>query len=459
MTDDVRKPSIRARQRSRTALRPFSSPLQPQEPEIGVDRMQVAVRGTWSLEREVPLLVALTPDHYRQMVARRDERRPWFRKPEELRARTIIRTRARAPTSLGSTHVVIRGWPNWNGTYEVSLKCNPTATLAHLLRFPPEDLEFTTWLLSLDPFAFFDRRGVLPSLDNAENWLPDIDLATRLLGPDIFGRFFPIFVRQLMRLVAQLVAPFGERLHIRDEGTDQVLEAPYFSGRLEWGSASVPQIETYFERHHSHAPLAVRSAALAMITGLDEARMRRHSNRVSFERQESLFSLRTEIPAERYLSVYAKAPERLRFEITRPRRGRYSPQLLFTPEDRLLQIFRSERADLLISCDWELAGSFFEEPSVPTMSDLIGLITAITDACSASETSAQRVLEALLIDGGLNPTLNHVSEEVTQRLLARGVIERKTLRRRDRSGEHRLVLSEQHRHVMERVLGALSNPN
>ena len=102
-----------------------------------------------------------------------------------------------------------------------------------------------------------------------------------------------------------------------------------------------------------------------MLSSLDEVRVRQHLHRISFGRQIDLFSIRTELPAERDLSIYAKNEDRLRFEVSRQKRGRYHPQMLQSPIDRLMQIFRSEREDFSTCCDWDAVASFFVQPETP----------------------------------------------------------------------------------------------
>ncbi|GLV24975.1 hypothetical protein TomTYG45_14130 [Sphingobium sp. TomTYG45] len=430
--------------------------------------MQINVTGTWRISApNTPFIfpAPVTPEAYRELLSQPHWRDDWFRTPEARRDGTmIIRTRQDAASTLGALKIFVRGLLEGGGSFSVSLHCNPTRTLAsriaaYLMPDSGVDCDFVTHLEQTSPFGFFDHFGVTPSLDGKENWLPDIDLATELLGRDIFGRFFPIFVDKLMRVIGMIVAPFPSGLETSPDGTDVELLHRQFSGRLEWGAVRVPQIETYFERYHAKAREVVRSSAQAMLNGLSEARIRHHLQRVSWERYEDLFSIRSELPAERDLSVYAKSVDRLRFEITRPKRGRYQPMILAAPADRLMQIFRSERTDLLECCDWDQVAALFEEVDRPAVSDLISMVSAIAEECAAEGASARAVYTALLSSAGLkNECVPEASHGVLRRLERAGIIEKKTLRHRHKRGQPRYVLRGEYMGVFSAILDAL-NPD
>ncbi len=455
MMDGERRDFVRARQRSRSALKSFSVPLVPTTSEVGVDRMQVGVRGTWDLNGDTATGRAITPQNFSAAFTRLYEQSGWFRKPQSNRKGMTLLTKANAPNTLGSIRLFVSDIAAGQGTFDVSITCNPTRTLGHLLVSSRDEGDFLEWLNNQSHFGFFARSVVSPSLDNGDNWLPDLDLAHSLCGPDIFETFFPVFASKLMELAAHLVVPVGA-LEIVDEGTDRLALADNLTARFGWGRATVPQIETYIERHHSEARSVIRATAQAMLASLDETRVRHHLSRISFERQEDLFSIRSKLPADRDLSIYAKSPDRLRFEVSRPKRGRYDPQLLFRPEERLLQIFRTERNELPECCDWDAVACLFEEPSAPILGDPVALVSNVADVCASCDAAATPVLEALLVDSGLRADLEDVPHAVISQLLARGVIRRVSLRKRNRPGERRYSLTSNYLSVMECVKTALA---
>ena len=429
--------------------------------------MQIGVNGTWRIAApDSPFVypAPVTAVTYRELLSRPHWREDWFRTPEARRdGTTIIRTQKNAASTLGLLKIFVRGLLEGEGSYSVSLSCNPTRTLAnritaYLMPDSGVDCDFVTHLEQTSPFGFFDRFGVSPSLDAQENWLPDVDLATRLLGPDIFGRFFPIFIEKLMQVVAMTVAPFPSGPEMAADGTDTEFFHRQFRGRLEWGKTRVPQIETYFERYHLQAREVVRSSAQAMLNGLSEARIRHHLQRVGWERYEDLFSIRSELPAERDLSVYAKGIDRIRFEITRPKRAHYQPMILCAPADRLMQIFRSERDDLIGCCDWDQVASLFNEVDSPAVSDLILMVSAIADACAEEGVSPRAVYAALFSNGGLkNECLPEIPPMVVRQLERKGIIEKKTLRHRHKRGQPRYVLRGEYMALFSTILDVLNS--
>ena len=73
------------------------------------------------------------------------------------------------------------------------------------------------------------------------------------------------------------------------------------------------------------------------------------------------------------------------------------------------------------------------------MGDLIDMIAAISDICADNAISIRPVISTILGDGGLaNRNDIKVPPAVLEQLQARGIIERITLRNRDKSGVRRL---------------------
>lgn len=455
---------MRARQRSRTAIPAFSIPLSPQVSQVGVDRMQIGVLGSWRVEPSSPneLGRCSTAADYVTAITNRANLWGWFRKPERRGDSLILRTRANQGSLLKSTRIQFFGIGDGGGNIQISLTCNPTETMAHLLAAsmlegsaPTPDV-FLSELGARSPQGFFSRFGVAPSLNHRENWLPNYDLAVRLLGHDPFGTFMPIFFSKLMALMMDVIAPADSDVSTFNDGTSARFQLGQISGELQWGRANVPQIETYIERFHSDAVAAVRSAGQLILSSLDEARVRQHFHRVSFERQVDLFSIRSQLPAEKDLSIYAKSENRLRFEVSRPKRGRYHTAFLAAPIDRLMQIFNSERQDFPDCCDWDSVSSFFAPPDTPWIGDFINLISLVSDVCAENDISLRPVMASLFVDsGGSYWDGKGVPEEVFTQLMALGILERTTLRNREKSGVRRLTLAPHYKEIVRAILESL----
>lgn len=281
----------------------------------------------------------------------------------------------------------------------------------------------------MSPVQFFTRASGVPlSLNNDTNWLADIDRAKAILGEDVFSAYLPIYVSQLRRLTARLLAPYHGAEPVEDGDADVMLW-PGSELRLFWGRATAPQAEAYFERHHVGAQAVVRSAAQNAIDKLDEAAVRRHLGDNAFERDGAWFSMRCDLPSELTLSMYAKVPDRLRFEISRKKAGRYDAPVQPGASGRLLSILASERRRVLAACDWRAVSALFAEHTVPVPGDLIEMIAAVEVACGAAGHQFRPVLGSLLVDAGISRTATNSG--LIAALEARGIIGRTTLRRRD----------------------------
>lgn len=439
---------MRVRQRSRNSLRAFADPLTPSFGETGVDRLQVQIKGVCrSMQR------GSSARDYRSLVTTSHPDIDWVGTPRSSPGKTKIGTRSNIAATIG-----FKLFASDRGEQHVMLSidyaCNPTRTLAHLLhRFRHSD-DIHRVVNEINAVEFFMATpGVPLSLDHQTNWLADLDLAHRAFGDDIFTAFLPIYVAQLRALSALLVSP-DLYSGIVSEGTDDVIRSDAYEVRLDWGHAAAPQAETYFERHHGSAQAVVRSAAQNVLTKLDHATVRHHLHETGFERRGDLFSMRCRLPQDRELSIYAKDHNRLRFEVSRKKAGRYPAPTQPGSSGRLLAILASEREKLLTALQWGVAGELLSEHPVPLVGDLVELIILTGAACEQSGVNLRATISSLIADGGISETESNMA--LIASLESGGVIERTTLRRRDHGMPKRFALREPYLAAFNAILDALS---
>lgn len=448
LTDNVRPSTIRARQRSRNSLRAFTDPLAPSFDETGIDRLQVRVKGVCrSLER------GASARDYRSLVATNHPDIDWLGTPQTHGNKTEITTRRGIAATISFT-LIARERDERHVAITISYVCNPTRTLAHLLhRFrDADDIDHVVDQINAVEF-FTETPGVPLSLDQQTNWLADPDLAHRAFGSDVFTAFLPIYVRQLRALSSLLVSPDLYDSAVEEDG-DDVIRSDAYEVRLDWGSAAAPQAETYFERHHGSAQAVVRSAAQNVLTKLDQATVRHYLLDSGFERRGDLFSMRCRLPNERELSLYAKDTNRLRFEVSRKKAGRYHVPVQPGASGRLLSILTSEREILLTALQWRVAGELLAEHPVPVAGDLLSLITLTASACEESGSSLGATMAAFIADGGVSEVESNTA--LITLLVRSGVLERITLRRRDQGSPRRFALRGAYMAAFEAILDALS---
>ena len=435
MGQPPRPRAVRARQRSRTSLRAFADPLRPIFPETGIDKLQVRVNGQWRsnspASRSVGYLELLTTLH-----------------PSIEGMRTPV-----VRPQIGQVKLAMRKSPPWTLSVTVNaqrksdsvvdlvieFKCNPTRTLAHLLA--RLGVEATAdRLRDMDCLSFFRQTEQPPTtFGGQDNWIADLDVARAALGEDIFTSFLPPYVMQLRRFASMLVAPTLNSA-VEEGGEDDLIFGEGEELRLHWGQVKAPQAEAYFERHHGGALQAVRTAANNVLTSLHTATVRHYLPETGFERLGDKFSIRSRISDGHELSVYAKTPTRIRFEIARTKAGRYGMRPASVQPGasaRLLHIMVRERDALIEACRWDNVGQLLAEHGVPLLPDLLMLIRDVQAACSEVGRSSQEMLATLLTDGGV--TLVDADAPLVTALKRHGVLERVSIRVRDRARRYTLA--------------------
>jgi hypothetical protein len=445
----ARPRTIRVRQRSRTSLRAFADPLAPLFGETGIDRLQVSLRGSCQCTGR-----GFTADDYRSLLATSDPDIDWMGTPQASRDRVKLQTRASVSATIGFS-ILARDIAANRVDLSFVFQCNPTQTLAHLLSRFGGGGDVASVIRSLDEVDFFSSATGAPlSLDNKTNWIANPDLAYEVFGPDVFSEFLPIYVNQLRAFAMRLASP-EHWSALQEDGGQDVHRSDVCEIRLDWPNAKAPQCETYFERYHGSATAVVRSAAQNVLTKLDHATVRHHLYETGFERRGGLFSMRCRLANDRELSIYAKVPDRLRFEISRKKAGRYHVPVQPGPSGRLLAILASERELLLTGCQWRMVGDLLTEHGVPLITDLTALISWVASTCAGGENDFHSVITALLIDGGISLTAENGA--LIAALQGNGIIERTTLRSRDHPMPRRYALTDRYLAVFENILDVCSS--
>ncbi len=453
---------VRARQRSRNALRAFDRSLIPAIGEVGVDRVQIRVAGSWGV-LGVPHPDAITVDEYFDLLTSSHDV-DWFRLPERLRNGLLIQTRSNPATTLGPMEISVNGRNEGRGRLSVNLKgANPTRTLAHLLADLGHEPDFTAVIAALGPFQFFScARSPIPRAigSNADNWLSDPDLVLRRLGADPFSAFLPIYAFQLQRLIADMLFPAALNTFVAD-GAQMALHHQGLAVRLDWGEVRVPQIECYFERHHVGAVGAVRAAAAVALAETDMTDVHRYSRPTSdwVERQDDCLSIGIPLNERYRIGIYAKSPLRFRFEVRRLKKGDYSELgRPAQPQDRLLAIIDMERRNLLNAAIWPRVGAMFDEQPKPQITDLTRLCALIAQVCIEHGGDVRGVMARLFEDGGISRNGHDgVPEALLEGLREVGVLHRVVMGRRDhRRPVKRYSLAPDYRFLMDAVMTGLT---
>ena len=444
---------VRARQRSRTALRAFSEDLQPLLQEISIDKVRLKFVGQWTTRASAA--------DYKSYLAVPNPDVLWLKAPEQSVDRVKLKSLVRPHSTISGLEITIGGFTGSRGKISAIVQCNPTRTLAHLLQRFPDEGDFPQLISALSAPDFFAPHEVAlaESLDGNDNWIEDMDRLIAALGADPFSAFLPIFVIKLFDLILHLVSPDQETSPTVD-GCDFVYRSDASEIRLNGDIASIVSIETYFERHHSRAAAIVKTMAHRMLASLDQASVSYHPERVTLERRDILLSVVTALPNDRKLGVYAKAPNRLRFEVRRPGRGRYPNQPRSGPCDRLLGRMNFERGFTLTACRWLALGRLFTETPSPTIGDFTHLVSEVSSACISNNCDPRPIFQTLLRDGGLTlgPDDSANFAALLKDLQKRGILNRVTLRKRDRpSAKRRIGLSYDQATVFQRALEAFGD--
>lgn len=459
---------VRARQRDRASSLPgFDRSFPPQPGEWGIDRLMLSVSGGWRTTLNDGR------EYFRQRLTDREPFR-WFTPPVERQGSVSVQTVQSPPVTISRLAVRATGCMAQQGRLSVDITANPTRTLASLLARYGDVPEFRARIFAADAFDFFavlaPEERLPPSLDGGDNYLPERPAARAALGPDPFVTFMPIYLAQLRDLIGRVLSEHPREMHF--EHHEQVFATQQGSIRLDWSNASVPQIESYFERFHRRARAAVRSAGAAIIDGDPDSVVQLYpvrDVRPGLERNGDQFAVSSSIhlglDSRHDLAVYAKTDTRVRFEVRRPRRGVYrnvpiseSVAAMGPLDTRLLHImFDVERHDAQRLVRWEDLFRAFDEPDSPGIGDLTAMIEEIGRATEGAPEIFRRVLNGLVVDGGISVgTDTSPLRTAINRLVKTGLLERSRIRsRRPTAQLERYRLTPEYRALHQRLTAAL----
>ena len=448
---EPRRRQIRARQRDRAAsLLGFERRLEPLEHEWAIDRLAIHVGGRWhSQTTGINLFDG----------ALSDQDTDWFRAPQRKGTSIELLSRSPARSTLGNLEIVATDVAGADRLNRIKIECNPSRTLAHLLARYPVPPIFSELIASLsvpDFFAVAPEGAVAASLDANDNWLPNPAAARRVLGPSVFTAFMPIFVAKVQGLILRLLSQSVEGVFI--DGTDHVVSSDGGRVTVRWARVRVPQVETYFERYHSDAVTAVRTAGSSILTGDHRNTLRRYSTNVDFERDADSFRIMFQVGDRRKLVIYAKSAQRIRFEVRRDKKADYDPfPPARAPSERILAKLEAERVKASNIVRWSEVGAQFDEADAPHLGDLIRLVGEVVSACGLPPEVVQEVLHALIVDGGLSPALRSgVPQHVISSLQGVGVVQRTRVRERDeRNRPERYSLTMNYRDLRDALVRVL----
>ncbi len=460
---------VRARQRDRASSLPgFDRSFPPQPGEWGIDKLMLSVSGSWRTTLNDGR------EYFRQRLTDREPFR-WLGSPVERQGSISVETVQSPPITVSHILVVATRCTSQQGRVAIKINANPTRTLASLLARYGALPEFRARIFGIDALDFFavptaEQRSP-PGLDGSDNYLPEQPAVRALLGADPFAAFMPIYLAQLRDLIGRILAEHPNEMYVEQQ--EQVFGNVQGSIRLDWGSASVPQIETYFERFHRRAQAAVRTAGAAIIDGDPDSAVRLYPARdvlSGLERSGDQFgvsaSINLRLDSRHDLAVYAKTDTRVRFEVRRPRRGRYdnvpvseSVAAMASPLDgRLLHIMLDvERQDAQRLVRWQDLFAEFDQPDSPGIGDLTAMIEEIGRAAEGAPEVFRRLLNGLVVDGGISVgTDADAARPAIDRLVRAGVLERSRIRsRRPTAQLQRYRLAGDYRALHQRLTTAL----
>jgi hypothetical protein len=445
VTDDAHNRTIQPRHRARDgSLLGFSRELNPAEFEWQVDKLSISVSGSWQ--------TSAAEVFFREQIGLPSV--DWFTRPTLQRGHLTISTVRREKSSLGHLKLSFTKLREPAGDIKLSIDCNPTRTLAHILAEAPANVDLVEYLRGLDIFNFFalaHPSNIEQSLDGKTNWLNAPQHVRRRLGGDINDIFLPIFVEKLKVLIARLLGVASQ-----DNGGDQVMV--YGGGaaaRMAWGQVRVPQIESYFERHHSAAVSAVRRASMKILSADHGNTVTMYQGNPQFEREQDCFKISLQIMEQRKLVIYAKTKTRIRFEVRRDKKGRYGrlPPTI-SPMDRLLNIIALERREAARVCNWTDIGGLFDDADSLSFSQLTNFLATVASICADTNASVEKVIQSLLMEGSISRRAqSQTPVKTVSALEAAGIVRRTRVRTRDlRHATTRLALAEQHHDLRERLM-------
>ncbi len=412
-----------ARERNRYGIRTFDGKNPPSAREALLDRVELRVRGAIRGQHTDFL------DRFVERVSAGGSTPPLFGRAHRRGARWEASCLSGSTISSGKLVVNQREMEAW---VDLTLVVNPTRTLAHLLdRYDFDEIA------GLDPSVFFDRlrepSAANRTLDRRDNMVSDYAAFSGSVHATFLQRvatYLEHFEEALKRRIIEELCPpeFGYLLYeangsLIGRRDDLILT-------LEWSDLTLSQCEVCWERHdvaavekmHFWADQAFRAARSLTISAHELV------PGTSIGRELGALSVKVPIVSDRItLAVYAKAVDRLRFEV------RFNKDL---PEElrhrlpgasrTLMNWFDAVREEAALRVPWGgVLDLMSPPPPKPNVSALVELLEAVADVTDKAKSKRSALLHLLLEQGAVTATNRNgnAPSALLERLAARGVIE------------------------------------
>jgi hypothetical protein len=440
MTDGAAPPP--ARKRYRHGIKNFDVDV-PQPREALLDRVELRLRGT---------LVSPCEDGFARFAERVSEgsAMPLFGKMQRRGGRWEASVVGGSTISSGRLTIHHKGPDAW---LDLTLVVNPTRTLAHLLdRFRFEEFE------RLDATTFFSRSPMPSSpnrtLDGRDNMVSDFLTFSGSVHSTFLqrvARYLEKFERALVRYVVDELCPPEYQCEVVARDGMVITSNDTVQLTLDWGGLTVSQCEVCWERHDPAALERVDSLAAAVLTAARSATVGTHGLRdgSSVDRNLGALSVKMPIVPDRIaLAVYAKALDRLRFEV------RYSSNLpdevgarLPQPPRRLTDWFDAIRDEAATRVPWGNLQQLLVPAEDANIDVLAEFLDAIADVTSKARPKRRSLLRQLLRHGAVSATNRDGDAPSTllERLADRGILQHARLVGRDAKRGRRYCLTDRYR--------------
>lgn len=421
-----------ARERNRQGIRSYGENGAGDATDALIDRAQITVSGS---------LAAKSPDALRRFAdaigtsatarilgrVRRDGNR-WVAKSNK--STTISRAVLTGTDYVG------------HARFELEVTVNPIRTLGHILDIHPFDD-----IARLSPEEFFAKRpsarATSLTLDGRDNMVADF---TEFAGTfhkmyvQRVATYLSLFEQALINRLLDELCPTDRGYNRSNDGGAWLAESEDLSVRLEWGQLTVSQCEVCWERRdpgalarvHALADDTLRSARSVEVPIFTHPSQ---EHPIGVSRELGSLAIRIPLPSEVMIVVYAKAADRLRFEI------RYMKDLpdMVRPQlprgaRTLVDWFDAIRNHAAARLPWAELHQRLQPPQEPTVEALAELTVAIADVAKGKQKPKREpLIRELLLHGAITATSNDGAAPfgILSRLADRGFLEHVRLASRD----------------------------
>lgn len=432
-----------ARERHREGIRAYEENISGTAIDALIDRAQINVTGT---------LIPKNPDAVRRFAEAlgtggagrlfgpaRQEGNRWVGKSNKT---TTI---SRAELTTWDHPVQPR--------FKLVVTVNPIRTLSHIL-----DAHHFNEIAGLSPEEFFAKRrqarAASLALDGQDNMVTDFLAFSGTVHSTYVQRvatYLNLFERALIRRMLDELCPSDRGFVRRTDGETWLAENDDLLVRLEWGALTVSQCEVCWERKDNQALERVHALADDMLLSARSVEVPIFSQPsrkrpISVQRELGAIAVRIPLPGEVTIVVYAKARDRLRFEV---RYIKDLPDLVrnHLPQGgrTLVQWFDAIREHAASRLPWAELHQRLQPPQDFTVEILAELTLAVADVARGKQKSKRDALiRQLLLHGAITATTSDGDAPVgmLDRLARRGILEHVRLVGKDAKTGRRFRLAE-----------------